>query len=115
MAGLTVAGMVVALLLGEIRTAAGFGLGAGVALFGYSWLHNAVVKLMDAGSERPSKLMLGKFAVRYPLAIVAIFIVYRENWLPYEAVLAGLFVPVAGAVAESLYQVSSLFLRSKAL
>jgi len=115
MAGLTVVGMVVALSLGDFRTAGGFGLGAGVALLGYSWLHKAVVTLMDAGVERPSNRMLGKIVIRYPLAVAAIFIFYRENWLPFEAVLAGLFVPVAGVVAESLYQVSLAFLHPKAL
>jgi len=115
MAGLTVVGMVAALCLGDFRAAAGFGLGAGVAVLGYSWLHKAVVALMDAGAERPSNRLLGKIVIRYPLVIVTIFIFYRENWLPLEAVLAGLFVPVAGAVAESLYQVSSAFLHSKAL
>lgn len=115
MAGLTVAGMVVALCWGDFRVAGGFGLGAAVALLGYSWLHKAVVRLMDAGGERPSNLTLGKIVIRYPLAIAAIFIFYRENWLPFEAVLAGLFVPVAGVFAESLYQISSAFLHSRAL
>lgn len=115
MVGVTIAGMVVAVLLSDLRGAAGFGLGAGVALLGYSWLHRAVVTLMDAGRERPSSLTLGKIVIRYPLAVAAVFIFYRENWLPFEAVLAGMFVPVAGVVAESLYQVSSAFLHSKAL
>jgi len=113
MAGLTVAGMVVTLALGELRIAAGFGLGAGVALLGYSWLHKAVVGLMDARRERPSNLMLGMLMIRYPLAIAVVFVFYRGNWLPFEAVLAGLFVPIAGAFAESLYQVSSALLHSK--
>jgi hypothetical protein len=115
MAGLTVVGMVGALSLGDLRTAGGFGLGAGVALLGYSWLHKAVVGLMDARRDRPSNLMLGKIVIRYPLAIGAVFIFYRENWLPFEAVLAGLFVPIAGAFAESLYQVSLAFRHSKTL
>ena len=115
MAGFAVAGMAAALCLGDFRSAAGFGLGSGVAILGYSWLHKAVVALMDAAVVRPPNRVLGKIVIRYPLVIVTIFIFYRENWLPLEAVLAGLFVPVAGAVAESLYQVSSAFLHSKAL
>jgi ATP synthase I chain len=114
MAGLTAVGMVVAFFLGDFRVAAGFGLGAGVAILGYSWLHKAVVALMNAAVERPSNRLLGKIFIRYPLIFATIFIFYRENWLPLEAMLAGLFVPVAGAVAESLYQVSSAFLHSKA-
>ncbi len=115
MAGFAVVGMVAALCLGDFRTAAGFGLGAGVAILAYSWLHKAVVALMNAGVERPSGWLLSKIFIRYPLILATIFIFYRENWLPLEAMVAGLFVPVAGAVAESLYQVSSAFLHSKAL
>lgn len=115
MAGLAVAGMVAALCWGGFRVAAGFGLGAGVALLGYSWLHKVVVRVMDAGGKRPSNLMLGKIVIRYPLAIAVIFVFYRENWLPFESVLAGLFVPAAGVFAESLYQVSWVLLRSRAL
>lgn len=109
------AGMLAAVCLADARAAAGFGLGAGVAVLGYSWLHKAVVALMNAQGQRPSHFLLGKILIRYPLAMLAVVIVYRENWLPFEAVLAGLFVPVAGVVAESLYQISSAFLHSQAL
>jgi len=102
-------------LLGHARAAGGFGLGAAVATAGYSWLHQAVVGLMNAGRVRPSGFMLGKLLVRYPLAVVVIFIFYRENWLPFEAVLMGLFVPMAGALAESVFQVGAALLHSKAL
>jgi len=115
MAGFAAAGMLAAFSMGYIRAAGGFGLGAAIAIVGYSWLHKAVVSLMDAGRARPSRLTLGKLVIRYPLAIFVIFIFYRENWLPFEAVLAGLFVPVAGAFAESVYQVGSVLLHSKAM
>lgn len=114
MAGFAIAGMLGALLLGRAPVAAGFGLGAAIAILGYSWLHKAVVGLMDAGHVRPSRMTLGKLLIRYPLAILLIFVFYRENWLPFEAVLTGLFVPVAGAFAESLFQIGSALLHSKA-
>ncbi|MEJ2009536.1 MAG: ATP synthase subunit I [Acidobacteriota bacterium] len=114
MAGFAAAGMLVAFSMGHARVAAGFGLGAAIAIVGYSWLHKAVVSLMDAGRTHPSKMTLGKLMIRYPLAILVIFVFYRENWLPFEAVLAGFFVPVAGALAESVYQVGSALLHSKA-
>jgi len=47
--------------------------------------------------------------------VVVIFVFYRENWLPFEAVLMGLFVPVAGALAESVLQIGSALLHPKAL
>lgn len=115
MAGFAAAGIVTALWLGGIRVSAGFALGAAVAILGYSWLHKAVVSLMDAGRVQPSRLTLGKLLVRYPLAIAVIFVFYHENWLPFEAVLTGLFVPMAGALAESLFQISSALRHSKAM
>jgi ATP synthase I chain len=114
MAGFAAVGMLGAFLLGHARAAGGFGLGAAVAFMGYSWLHKAVVSLMDAGRVRPSRFTLGKLLIRYPLAVVVIFVFYRENWLPFEAVLLGLFVPVAGALAESVFQIGSVLLHSKA-
>lgn len=103
-----------ALPLGGVRMAGGFGLGAVVAMVGYSWLHKAVVSLMDAGRVRPSKATLGKLLVRYPLAVAVIFVFYREKWLPFEAVLLGLFVPIAGALAESVFQIGSALRHTKA-
>jgi len=115
MVGFAAAGMLVGFVLGHARAAGGFGLGAAVAILGYSWLHKAVVSLMDAGRVRPSGFTLGKLLVRYPLAVVVIFVFYRENWLPFEAVLVGLFVPMAGALAESVFQIGSALRHSKAL
>jgi hypothetical protein len=115
MAGFAAAGMLVAFLLGHARAAGGFGLGAAVAILGYSWLHKAVVGLMDAGRVRPSRSTLGKLLIRYPLAVVVIFLFYRENWLPFEALLMGLFVPMAGALAESVFQIGAALLHSKAM
>ncbi len=114
MAGFAVAGTLVGLFAVGGRAACGFGLGAAIAMVGYSWLHKAVVSLMNAGRVSPSRMMLGKLLVRYPLAIVVIFVFYRENWLPIEAVVAGFFVPMAAALAESVFQVGSALRHSKA-
>lgn len=115
MAGFAVGGTLVAFLLAGVRMAGGFALGAAVAMVGYSWLHKAVVSLMNAGRVRPSALTLGKVLVRYPLAVAIIFVFYYENWLPFEAVLLGLFVPMAGALAESVFQIGAALRHSKAV
>ena len=100
MMGFAAVGTLLAFLLGGARVAGGFGLGAAVAILGYSWLHKAVVGLMNAGRERPSRMMLGQLLSRYPLAIAVIFVFYRENWLPFEAVLIGLLGLIAGDLRE---------------
>ncbi|HXH51375.1 MAG TPA: ATP synthase subunit I [Terriglobia bacterium] len=114
MMGFAVGGAIAALLVAGPRAAGGFALGAAVAMVGYSWLHKAVVSLMNAGRVRPSRMMLGKLLVRYPLAIAVIFVFYRENWLPIEAVVLGLFVPMAGALAESIFQIGAALRHPKA-
>jgi hypothetical protein len=113
MMGFAVAGTLAALLVEGPRAAGGFALGAAIAMLGYSWLHKAVVGLMNAGRVRPTKMMLGKLLVRYPLAIGVLFVFYHENWLPIEAVVLGLFVPMAGALAESVFQIGSALRDSK--
>ena len=115
MAGFAATGTLAAFLLSSARMAGGFALGAAVAIVGYSWLHKAVVSLMSAGRVRPSALTLGKVLVRYPLAVAIIFVFYYENWLPFEAVLLGLFVPMAGALAESVFQIGTALRHSKAV
>ena len=114
MAGIAAAATAIIFALGHMRAAAGFALGAGIAIIGYNWLHQIVVALVEQRGARPSRLLIGKLLIRYPLAVVTVFIFYREAWLPFEAVLAGLFIPAAGAIAESLYQISSAFRHSKA-
>jgi|SRR5579872_3049008 len=113
MAGIAAAGTALFFALGHARAAAGFALGAAIAIIGYNWLHQIVVALVEQSGARPSRLLIGKLLIRYPLAVVAVFIFYREAWLPFEAVLAGLFIPAAGAIAESLYQIGSAFRHSK--
>jgi hypothetical protein len=115
MAGFAVAGILAGFMLGGFRVAGGFALGAAMAIASYSWLHKAVVSLMDAGRVRPSRLTLGKLVLRYPVAIAVVYVFYRENWLPFEAVLTGLFVPMAGALAESIFQIGLAVRHSKAM
>jgi hypothetical protein len=50
------------------------------------------------------KSAVAKFLLRYPLAFGAVFAFYRTGWLPFMAVLAGFFVPVAGVLVEAFIQ-----------
>ncbi len=53
---------------------------------------------------RVPKSAVAKFLVRYPLAFGAVFAFYKTGWLPFVAVLAGFFVPVAGVLVEAFIQ-----------
>jgi hypothetical protein len=90
------------LLFGHARFSAGFALGAGLAILGYFWLHQAIETLTSGGQARPPKRLLAKVFVRYPLAFAAVYLFYRTGWLPATAILAGLFVPVGGVLIEAV-------------
>lgn len=102
MLGLAAAGTLGILLSARLTLGAGFALGAGLAILNYRWLHQAVEALMTAGQTRPPRTLYAKFLLRYPLAFAAIFIFYKTGWLPFRAILAGLFVPLGAVLIESL-------------
>ena len=94
---------------GHARAAAGFALGATLAIVNYYWLHQAVETLFRVNSARVPRKVLVKFLLRYPLAVLAIYLVYRRDWLPLGAILAGLFVPVGGVLIEAMVQLKEGF------
>ena len=107
MLGLGAAAALASVVLEGPRFAAGVALGAALALVNYRWLHQAVVTLTSAGQERVPRLMVAKFALRDPLAIAGLYLFYKTGWLPMMAIAAGLFVPVAGVLAEAILQLAS--------
>jgi hypothetical protein len=102
MLGLAGAGTVGFLLCIHVRFAAGFAIGSGLAILSYLWLHQIVEALMSAGRKRPAKTLLAKILVRYPLVLASVYLFYKSGWLPFTAILAGLFVPVGGVLIEML-------------
>jgi len=105
MIALSVVATVGVLAAGQVRFAAGIALGAGVAILNYFWLHQAVEALFNAGRARVPKWLLLKVVARYPLAFGGVYLFYRTGWLPFQAILAGLFVPVAGVLIEAMLQI----------
>lgn len=102
MVGLAALGTLAALASAHVRLGAGFALGAGLAILSYRWLHQAVEALMSAGEARPPASLLVKILVRYPLAFLTVYFFYKTGWLPFQAILGGLFVPLGGVLVESL-------------
>jgi hypothetical protein len=102
---LTAMTAVVALFAGHPRFALAFTLGAGLALVNYFWLHQAVENLMVARRARLPRLVIAKFALRYPLAMGGVYLIYRTGWVSLPGLLAGLFVPAGGVLVESVVQI----------
>jgi hypothetical protein len=103
-AGALVATMAI-LAAGHLRWALGFSLGAALGILNYYWLHDGITGLFDAGTVRVPKRVVVKFALRYPLAFLGIYLFYKTGWLPFAEILAGMFVPVAGVLLEAVLQV----------
>jgi hypothetical protein len=98
------------LAYGHVRMAAGFALGAGIAILGYRWLERAVGSALDAATGGAVKRLGWIFILRYPLLFGAALLFYETHWLPFAEVLLGLLVPVAGAIMETLFLLGKLAL-----
>ena len=96
--------LTVILLCGRYRIAVGFALGAALGILNYYWLHEAVEALVKAGQSRIPKSVVAKLLIRYPVAFGLVLVVFKTGWLPPMAILAGLFVPVAGVLIEAIIQ-----------
>ncbi len=105
MAAWALVGALGVLLAGQVRLAAGFGVGAMLAILNYLWLHQAIESLLAAERVRVPRMLVAKFVIRYPLALAGVYLFYRTGWLPFAAVLAGLFVPVGGVLTEAVVQI----------
>ena len=96
--------LLVILVCRQFTIALGFALGAALGILNYYWLHEAVETLVQAGKSRIPKLVVAKFLIRYPLAFGLVLVFFKTGWLPPMAILAGLFVPVAGVLIEAIIQ-----------
>lgn len=50
---------------------------------------------------------MAKLLIRYPLFVGVVLFFYLTGWLSLSAVIAGLFVPLAGALVECVVLVGS--------
>jgi len=101
------------LALGSGRAAVGFSVGALFGILNYFWIHQAVVALMNAEGARVPKRVVIKMLVRYPLCFAGMFLFYKTGWSPILAVVAGLLVPGAGVLMESLFLIGVGFRRNE--
>lgn len=107
MIAVAVAGAAAALASGHGRGAAGFALGAALTILNYYWLHQAVVALFSAARVRVPRSLIVKLAIRYPLAFAGVYLVHQTGWLPFGAVIAGLFVPAGAVLIEAVVQIGT--------
>lgn len=109
MVSVAIAMTLVALATGHFRFGAGFAFGAALAILNFRWLHQAIANLFTASQTKVPRWVIAKFALRYPLAFATLFLFYKTGWLPFPAILAGLFVPVVGVLIEGVIQIRKSF------
>jgi hypothetical protein len=109
MVACSVIAVLAALLCGQGRFAAGLTLGSALGILNFFWLHQAVEAVMTTRRPRVSWGLVATFVVRYPLAFAAVLVFYWTGWLPFGAILAGLFVPTAGVLIEGIVQLRESF------
>jgi hypothetical protein len=96
--------IIVILVYRQLAVALAFALGAALGILNYYWLREAVEVLARAGQSRIPKSVVAKFLLRYPVAFGLVLVFFKTGWLPPMAILAGLFVPVAGVLIEAIIQ-----------
>jgi hypothetical protein len=102
MIGLSALSTLAILLSAHLKFGVGFALGSALGILNYVWLHQIVEALVNAGTTKPPKLVLAKVFVRYPLMLAGVYFFHKTGWLPFTAVMAGFFVPVAGVLLEAV-------------
>ncbi len=102
MAGIAGLGAIGIFAFAGSRAAFSFTLGGVISILGYRWLARAVAAALYASEKPVAKGIVRNFILRYVLAFGAVLAVYETHLLPVAWMIAGLLVPAAGAMAESL-------------
>jgi len=96
------------------RAGVGIGIGSLLAWLNYHWLDQALGSLVTVAAAqegspnaRVPAVVYWKFAGRYVLIGLVVYVSVHYFGVPLLAVLIGLLALGAGAMAESLYQVFS--------
>lgn len=101
MLAVSAAGAVAAGLWRGWPWAGGFALGAAVSWINFRWLERTVSRL---GQKRASVGMSVVAGLRYALLGLGAYVILRFSNISLPAALAGLFVPVAAVLTETIIQ-----------
>ncbi len=99
----------------EPLMAAGFLAGAAISVLAFRWLERGMAAALDASRTRVPKSIGIKLMLRFPILIAVLFVFYGTHWLPIDGVVLGFFVPIAGAMTESLVIIGRLLLNRHAV
>jgi len=107
-----IAGAITAGWLAGGAGAAGFAVGAALSSLSFAWLKQSIDALADkaVGAEtrqmrRKRRLLVAKFAGRYGLIGLAVYVILKHTHWDVRALLAGLFLFVAAVLAEICFEI----------
>jgi hypothetical protein len=95
------------LATGRWQVAAAFAVGAGLGVLNFHWLWLTGKVLMDAQAGRVPRKTAILIVARYPLVLAGLTLLYFSGCLPLLPVVAGLLVPGAGVLVESLFLIGA--------
>jgi len=100
---LAAAGTVVIFATGRWQTGLAFVVGASLGVLNFHWLWQMSTALMDIQAARVPRKTVALLVARYPLAFGGLALLYITGWLPLVPVIAGMLIPGAGVLMESLF------------
>lgn len=90
------------------RFALGFLVGCVAAQINFAWMKRAVdgmVEKMAAGKRAPSGVgLMARFFGRYIVVALLAYVIFRSSSHALYGLCAGLFVPIAAAMCEGMYE-----------
>jgi hypothetical protein len=104
MAAMSIAGVLLFFFWRGWRWGLGFALGAAASWLNFRWLKNLVDSLGEAAGKRPRYRAAIVLGLRYLLLAAAGYAILKYSEISLTAALVGLFVSVAAAILEIIYQ-----------
>lgn len=95
-----VVGGLVLVVVASWRAGAGFAVGALLGFLNFRWIKEMATALVEAGRRRISRWTYAKLFLRYGLLGVVLYAIFTRSFLPWQAILGGLFVLVAAVLVE---------------
>jgi hypothetical protein len=102
MAAFALLALAVLLVRARLQLGIAFGLGAALGILNFHWLWLTGKVLMQLNTGKVPRRTVVLLIARYPLFVAALTLLYLSGWLPTLPLIAGLLVPGAGVLAESV-------------
>ncbi len=98
-----------------LRSAIGFAFGCAIAYVNFHWLKRAIAGFVDratgVSAATSGKGIVSRFLLRYVLMAVGAYAILTVSPASLNGLLAGLFLPVAGIMCETCYEVYAALAR----